>query len=58
MSLVFVGGARSFADGFVPVEVREANIIYIRIGAFNAFSFLIEMAVAFATRALDRVTFR
>uniref|UniRef100_L7ISF0 Uncharacterized protein n=1 Tax=Pyricularia oryzae (strain P131) TaxID=1143193 RepID=L7ISF0_PYRO1 len=54
MSLAFVGGARSFADGFVPVEVREASITYVRIGAFSAFSSSIEMAVASATRALDR----
>ncbi|KAH8842910.1 hypothetical protein MCOR08_001229, partial [Pyricularia oryzae] len=58
ISLAFVGGARNFADSFVPVEVREANITYMRIGAFSAFSFLIEMAVASATRALDRVTSR
>ncbi|KAI6614972.1 hypothetical protein MCOR14_011335 [Pyricularia oryzae] len=54
MSLAFVGGARSFADGFVPVEVREASITYVRIGAFSAFSSSIEMAVTSATRALDR----
>ncbi|TLS21318.1 uncharacterized protein PpBr36_10405 [Pyricularia pennisetigena] len=54
MSLAFVGGARSFADGFVPVEVREASITYVRIGAFSAFSSSIEMIVASATRALDR----
>ncbi|KAH9427529.1 hypothetical protein MCOR02_012160 [Pyricularia oryzae] len=58
MSLAFVGGARSFADGFVPVEVREASITYVRIGAFSAFNSSIEMAVASATRALDRVTSR
>ncbi|TLD12295.1 uncharacterized protein PgNI_02726 [Pyricularia grisea] len=54
MSLAFVGGAKSFADSFMPVEVREASITYMRIGAFNAFNSLIETAVASATRALDR----
>ncbi|ELQ34665.1 hypothetical protein OOU_Y34scaffold00750g2 [Pyricularia oryzae Y34] len=54
MSLAFVGGARSFADGFVPIEVREGSITYVRIGAFSAFSSSIETAVASATRALDR----
>lgn len=49
-----MGGARNFADNFVPVEVREANIIYIRIGTFNAFSFLNEMVIAFAIRAFNR----
>ncbi|QBZ64045.1 hypothetical protein PoMZ_05736 [Pyricularia oryzae] len=54
MSLAFVGGARNFADGFVPVEVREASITYVRIGAFSAFSSSIETVVASVTRALDR----
>ncbi|KAL5936851.1 hypothetical protein ACKVV1_011409 [Pyricularia oryzae] len=54
MSLAFLVGARSFADGFVPIEVREASITYVRIGAFSAFSSSIETAVASATRALDR----
>ncbi|KAL5866392.1 hypothetical protein ACKVWC_011427 [Pyricularia oryzae] len=54
MSLAFVVGARSFADGFVPIEVRESSITYVRIGAFSAFSSSIETAVASATRALDR----
>ncbi|KAL5944616.1 hypothetical protein ACKVV1_003425 [Pyricularia oryzae] len=54
INLAFVGGARGFADGFVPIEVREASITYMRIGAFSAFSFSIETAIASATRALDR----
>ncbi|GJC78558.1 hypothetical protein ColLi_01396 [Colletotrichum liriopes] len=54
MSLAFVGGAKTFANGFVPVEVRHASVTYVRIGAFSAFSSSIETAVASATRALDR----
>ncbi|KAK2043075.1 hypothetical protein LZ31DRAFT_585461 [Colletotrichum somersetense] len=54
MSLAFVGGAKTFAKGFVPVEVRDVSVTYVRIGAFSAFSSSIETAVASATRALDR----
>ncbi|GJC91056.1 hypothetical protein ColLi_13894 [Colletotrichum liriopes] len=54
MSLAFVGGAKTFADGFLPVEVRDVSVTYVRIGAFSAFSSSIETAVASATRALDR----
>ncbi|KAK1969575.1 hypothetical protein LY78DRAFT_653974 [Colletotrichum sublineola] len=54
MSLAFVGGAKTFAKGFVPVEVRDVSVTYVRIGAFSAFSSSIETAVSAATRALDR----
>ncbi|TQN67770.1 hypothetical protein CSHISOI_07675 [Colletotrichum shisoi] len=54
MSVAFVAGARTFAKGFVPVEVRDVSVTYIRIGAFGAFSSAVETAVSSATRALDR----
>ncbi|KAK3991548.1 hypothetical protein QBC44DRAFT_323258 [Cladorrhinum sp. PSN332] len=54
MSLAFVGGAATFAKGFVPVDVREASLDYIRISAFSALSSAIETAVTSATRALDK----
>ncbi|KAJ0159121.1 hypothetical protein CTA2_10283 [Colletotrichum tanaceti] len=54
MSLAFVAGARTFAKGFVPVEVRDVSVTYIRIGAFGALSSAVESAVSSATRALDR----
>jgi len=54
MSIAFVGGASSFASGFVPVEVREASVTYVRISAFDAFASAIETSVASATRALDK----
>ncbi|KAK4223376.1 putative multidrug efflux pump [Podospora fimiseda] len=54
MSLAFVGGAATFAKGFVPIDVREASLNYIRISAFSALSSAIETAVASATRALDK----
>ncbi|OTB09390.1 hypothetical protein M426DRAFT_315947 [Hypoxylon sp. CI-4A] len=54
MSVAFVAGAATFAEGFVPVEVRAASLTYIRISAFSALSSAIETAVAAATRALDK----
>lgn len=54
MSLAFVGGASMFAKGFVPVEVRDASLTYVRIAAFSSLSSAVEYAVGTATRALDR----
>jgi hypothetical protein len=54
MSLGFVGGASTFAKGFVPAEVRGASVTYVRIAAFSAFSSAIEYAVNTSTRALDK----
>ena len=36
------------------MEVRDTNLTYVRISAFSALSSAIEMAVAAATRALER----
>ncbi|KAK6955870.1 hypothetical protein Daesc_003515 [Daldinia eschscholtzii] len=54
MSIAFIAGAATFAQGFVPIEVRAASLTYIRISAFSALSSAIETAVAAATRALDK----
>lgn len=54
MSLAFVGGASTFAKGFVPEEVRDVSITYVRIAAFSAFSSAIEYSVNTSTRALDK----
>ena len=54
MSVAFLGGAPAFATGFVPGEVREASITYVRISAFSALGGAVETAVASATRALDK----
>ncbi|KAK3058476.1 hypothetical protein LTR09_000040 [Extremus antarcticus] len=54
MSIVFAAAAQQFANVFVPVEVREASLTYVRISAFSALSSAIETAVAAATRALDK----
>ncbi|PSN70576.1 hypothetical protein BS50DRAFT_545405 [Corynespora cassiicola Philippines] len=54
MSIGFLGGASTFAQGFVPIEVRAASLTYVRIAAFSAFSSAIEYAVNTSTRALDK----
>lgn len=54
MSIIFAGAARQFSSAFVPHDVREASITYIRISAFSALSSAVEVAVSNATRALDK----
>ncbi|CAN9239545.1 unnamed protein product [Alternaria sp. RS040] len=54
MSIGFVAGASTFAKGFVPVEVRDVSVTYVRISAFSAFSSAVEYAVSASTRALDK----
>lgn len=54
MSLAFVAAAATFADGFVPDNVRSASRTYVRLSAFSCLSSAIETAVASATRALDK----
>ena len=54
LSIVFLGAASAFADSFVPVEVRNASLTYVRIASFTVLGGTIETAVAAATRALDK----
>lgn len=54
MSIVFVSCAKNFADAFVPEPVRSASLTYVRIAAFSALTSAVEVAVATATRALDK----
>lgn len=54
MSIAFCAGAETFAKGFVPIEVRETSLTYVRTSAFSALSSAVETAVAAATRSLDK----
>ncbi|KAK5662877.1 hypothetical protein OQA88_6288 [Cercophora sp. LCS_1] len=54
MSIGFLAGARTYAKGFVPIEVREQSLPYVRISAFSALSSAIEIAVFLVTCALDK----
>lgn len=53
VSLIILGAARNFAGVFVPEEVRDASLTYVRLSAFSTFSGALEYAVSNATRALD-----
>lgn len=54
LSIVFLGAARELSSKFVPHEVQEASITYVRISAFSSLSSAVEVAVSNATRALDK----
>lgn len=54
LSIIFVSAASSFADGFVPIEVKKTSLTYVRLSAFLALSSALETSVAASTRALDR----
>lgn len=54
ISVILTGAARGFAAVFVPVDVREVSITYVRISAFSALASALETAVGAATRALDK----
>ncbi|KAI0111263.1 hypothetical protein GGR51DRAFT_71589 [Nemania sp. FL0031] len=54
LSIVFVSAASAIADSFVPSEVRQASLTYVRITSFTVLAGTIETAVATATRALDK----
>ncbi|KAJ6787768.1 hypothetical protein PWT90_06454 [Aphanocladium album] len=54
MSVVFLAAAPLFAQSFVPGQVRDVSVTYVRIGSFTALSSAVEVAVASATRALDK----
>ncbi|KAF2279454.1 uncharacterized protein EI97DRAFT_448205 [Westerdykella ornata] len=54
MSIAFAAGASTFAQGFVPIEVREVSVTYVRISAFSAFTSAVEYVVNASTRALDK----
>lgn len=54
MSIEFVAGASNFAIGFVPIEIRDVSLTYVRISAFSALSSAVEYSVSTSTRALDK----
>jgi hypothetical protein len=54
MIVVFVGASKSFAASFVPVDVRQASLNYVRISAPVALSSAMQVAISSSTRALDQ----
>ncbi|KAL2402426.1 hypothetical protein ABEF95_017196 [Exophiala dermatitidis] len=53
VSLIILGAARNFAAGFVPIQVRQTSLTYVRLSSFSVLSGAIEAAVTNASRALD-----
>lgn len=54
LSIVFLGAATRLAGLFIPSEVRQVSLQYVRISSFSALSSATEYSVSLATRALDR----
>lgn len=54
MTVIFIGAAESFAGLFVPANVRQASLNYVRISAPVALSTAVQVAVSSCTRALDQ----
>ncbi|QRW05970.1 hypothetical protein RhiLY_04969 [Ceratobasidium sp. AG-Ba] len=54
LSIIFVGCAPNLAAAFVPIEVREASIGYVRISSWSALTSAASTAISLATRSLDR----
>ncbi|QIW99870.1 hypothetical protein AMS68_005388 [Peltaster fructicola] len=52
-SLIILSAAKQFAGVFVPAEVRDVSLTYVRLSAFTTFSGALEYAISNATRALD-----
>lgn len=52
VSLIILGAATEFTAAFVPIEVRQTSLTYVRLSSFSVFSSSIEYATANATRAL------
>ena len=53
MTIVFIAASEQVAAAFVPAQVREASITYVRISSVSALSSAMQVAVADCTRALD-----
>ncbi len=54
MTVIFIGAAPSLAKSFVPAEVRDTSLTYVRLSAPAALSSTISTAVSACTRALDK----
>ena len=53
LTIVCISVSEQLAVAFVPAQVREASITYIRIASVSALSSAIQVAVTDCTRALD-----
>ena len=53
MTVVFIAASDQVAAAFVPAQVREASITYVRISSVSTLSSAMQVAVSDCTRALD-----
>ena len=53
MTVVFVAASEHLAAAFVPEQVRQSSLTYVRISSVLALSSTMEVAVSSCTRALD-----
>ena len=53
MTVVFVAASQRLAAAFVPEQVRQSSLAYVRISSVVALSSAMETAVSSCTRALD-----
>lgn len=54
VAVIIAAAAEKFTGIFVPSEVRDASLTYVRLSAMQTFSSALEYATTNATRALDR----
>ncbi|PPQ83240.1 hypothetical protein CVT24_001351 [Panaeolus cyanescens] len=54
LSVIFLFAAPGFVGAFVPGEVRDVSVKYLRILAFDALASTVNAAVGLGTRALDQ----
>ncbi|KAJ5114906.1 hypothetical protein NUU61_000665 [Penicillium alfredii] len=53
MTIIFLGANKSLAGTFVPAEVRQTSLTYVRLSSVQALTSAMEAAIAASTRALD-----
>jgi Na+-driven multidrug efflux pump len=53
MTVIFLSCSKTLASGFVPVEVRQTSITYVRVSSVQAVTSAVETALSASTRALD-----
>ena len=52
-TIIFIAASKQLAAAFVPAQVRDAPITYVRISSVSASSSAMQVAVSDCTRALD-----
>lgn len=53
ITIVFIAVAPSFMAAFVPGDVRDVSVQYIRISSGSLLASMMETAISLGTRALD-----